>query len=81
MMMWTGDEDYVPKKGDVIEATIKFPRHEARRECRVTTVGKHGLSNGTVLMFVHGLYRTNRGDWSTVERVLKEPWTFLRSEP
>lgn len=73
-----------PVEGMRIIATVRFPRGEGRRECLVTKVTQLRRFSGQGTTFlsvadepmerVIGRYRTNRGAWSTMERVLLRPF-------
>lgn len=65
---------YRPTVGDVVDATVPFPRAPGNRPCLVTEVKEY---DGELI--VVGVYETNRGAWSTMARRILPPFTLVRS--
>lgn len=59
--------------GDLIMATVAFPRGDSEVECLVTHVKRRGAP------LVIGRYKTKRGSWSTMERTLQPPFRRVPS--
>jgi hypothetical protein len=59
--------------GDVVRATVAFPRGDSEVKCRIVHVKRRGD------LVVIGRYETKRGSWSTMERTLKPPFRRVPS--